>query len=137
MRFELLQRVEALRFVRFLMTGGFAAFVNIAARWALNPLLGYEVAVAVAYLFGMTTAFILARTMVFDQGEKHAGEQYVRFALVNALAFAQVWLVSVGLARLIFPAIGFTWHAELIAHIIGVMSPIPTSYIGHKKFSFR
>jgi putative flippase GtrA len=63
--------------------------------------------------------------------------EYARFALVNAVAFAQVWLVSVGLARLVFPAIDFTWQAETVAHVIGVVSPIVTSYIGHKHFSFR
>ena len=63
--------------------------------------------------------------------------QLTRFALVNAIAFVQVWLVSVGLARLLFPAIGFTWQAEIVAHAIGVASPAVTSYFLHQHFSFR
>ena len=47
-----------------------------------------------------------------------------------------VWLVSVGLAHYLFPALGFTWHDETIAHAIGVAIPIFTSYLGHKHFSF-
>jgi putative flippase GtrA len=62
--------------------------------------------------------------------------EYTRFALVNLAAVAQVWIVSVGLARLAFPAIGFTWHAETVAHVIGVAIPVFTSYLGHKHFSF-
>ena len=62
--------------------------------------------------------------------------EYTRFALVNLAAVAQVWVVSVGLARLVFPAIGFTWHAEIVAHVIGVVVPVFTSYLGHKHFSF-
>jgi putative flippase GtrA len=60
----------------------------------------------------------------------------MRFALVNIAAIAQVWIVSVGLARFVFPAAGFTWHAETVAHVIGVAVPVFTSYVGHKRFSF-
>ena len=64
------------------------------------------------------------------------GSELFRFAIVNVFALAQVWLVSVGLARLAFPAIGFAWHAEDIAHLIGVAIPAVTSYFGHRHFSF-
>jgi len=56
--------------------------------------------------------------------------------LVNLAAVAQVWVVSVGLARLVFPVAGFVWHAETVAHVIGVAVPVFTSYLGHKHFSF-
>jgi putative flippase GtrA len=125
------------RFIRFLLTSGAAAGVNIVARYLLEYVTNYEIAVAIAYLFGMVTAFVLARRFVFDAGHDSAGGQFARFALVNAIAFAQVWLVSVGLARLLFPAIGFTWQAETIAHVIGVASPAVTSYFLHQHFSFR
>jgi putative flippase GtrA len=85
----------------------------------------------------MITAFILARVFVFKPGKGGAHGQFLRFAMVNGLAFAQVWVVSVGLARVIFPAIGFSWCAETVAHIIGVLSPVVTSYVLHKRFSFR
>ena len=62
--------------------------------------------------------------------------EFGRFALVNALAFVQVWLVSVGLARLVFPALGFTRHADTVAHVLGVASPVAVSYLLHKRFSF-
>ena len=44
--------------------------------------------------------------------------------------------VSVGLAKLAFPAVGLRWHAELIAHVVGVLSPVLVSYQGHKRFFF-
>ncbi len=125
------------RFIRFLLTSGAAAFVNIAARYALEYAVRYEIAVAIAYLFGMITAFILARRFVFDAAHSTPGGQAARFALVNAVAFAQVWLISVGLARWLFPAIGFTWQAETVAHVIGVASPAVTSYFLHQHFTFR
>ena len=95
-----------------------------------------EVSVAAAYLIGMATAFVLFRQFVFQRGRFWLAE-LKRFALVNAFAFCLVWVTSIGLARLVFPALGFTWHAETIAHIIGVMTPVASSYYGHKKYSFR
>ncbi len=127
---------EKERFIRFVLTGGIAAGVNVASRWLLEFIMSYEVAVAVAYILGMTTAFILARMFVFPASALRLEAQYGRFALVNAVAFLQVWLISVGLARLLFPAVGFTRNSETLAHLIGVSSPILTSFLGHKHFSF-
>jgi putative flippase GtrA len=84
----------------------------------------------------MTTAYLLNRHFVFAASGRGVASEYTRFALVNLAAVAQVWIVSVGLARLVFPAIGFTWHAETVAHVIGVAIPVFTSYLGHKHFSF-
>ena len=127
---------ERNRFVLFLLAGGMAALVNILSRIAFNWVMPYEVAIIVAYLCGMTTAYLLNRQFVFAASGRGVASEYTRFALVNLAAVAQVWIVSVGLARLVFPAIGFTWHAETVAHVIGVAIPVFTSYLGHKHFSF-
>jgi putative flippase GtrA len=128
---------ECARFIRFLVTGGIAAGVNVLSRWLLDFVVVYEVAIGLAYIAGMTVAFVLARMFVFESEAGEARGQYVRFALVNVVAFVQVWCVSVVLARLVFPAVGLTWQAETVAHMIGVVSPVVTSYLAHKKFSFR
>jgi putative flippase GtrA len=128
---------ERTQFALFLVTGGIAAAVNIVTRIALEQSVGYEVAVTLAYFVGMVTAFILAKLFVFKPAAGHAQGEFLRFTMVNGVAFAQVWIVSVGLARVIFPAVGFTWRAETVAHVIGVLSPVVTSYVLHKRFSFR
>lgn len=127
---------EHRRFVLFLVAGGIAAVVNILSRIAFNWIMPYEIAIVVAYLCGMTAAYVLNKYFVFEASGRSVTSEYTRFALVNLLAVAQVWIVSVGLARFIFPAAGFTWHAETIAHIIGVIVPVFTSYVGHRHFSF-
>ena len=123
-------------FLRFLVTSGIAAVVNLASRYALNRLMPFEVAVVIAYLIGMTTAYVLARLFVFEVSGRSVASEFRRFAIVNLVALAIVWLVSVGLARLLFPAIGFTWHADDVAHVIGVLSPAITSYFGHRLYTF-
>ena len=127
---------ERRRFLLFLFAGGTAALINILSRIAFNWIMPYEVAIVIAYLCGMTAAFLLNKHFVFEASGRSVTSEYVRFAMVNLLAIAQVWIVSVGLARLVFPAIGFTWHAETVAHVIGVMVPVFTSYLGHRHFSF-
>ena len=56
--------------------------------------------------------------------------------MVNVMSFLVVLGVSVGLADYAFPAIGMTWHAHDVAHLIGVLSPIVLSFYAHKHFSF-
>lgn len=129
-------RVLEHRFGRFLVTGGIAAVVNVLSRYFLSLIMEYRWAVIAAYLCGMTTAWILSRLFVFEASGRGRAAEYLRFGLVNLFAAAQVWLVSVGLAEYLFPRVGFSWHPETTAHIIGVIVPVFTSYLGHKHFSF-
>jgi putative flippase GtrA len=125
------------QFTTFLVVGGLAALINLVARVLFSQLVIYEIAIVLAYVIAMTCAFLLNRRYVFDGAGGDPRRQYNRFVIVNLLALVQVWLVSVGTLRLLFPLIGFTWQTETIAHAIGVMSPALTSYFGHKYYSFK
>ena len=127
---------ESRRFIAFLVTGGVAALVNILSRLVFGLVLPFASAVTLAYLVGMTTAFLLARMFVFSSSGRSLHVEYGRFALVNVAALLQVLTVSLVLATLVFPAIGLLWNAETVAHVIGVLSPVAVSYQGHKRFSF-
>jgi putative flippase GtrA len=128
---------EVASLATFLLTGGMAAAVNVSARWLLNFVMPYEIAVMLAYLFGMMTAFLLMRVFVFQATGGRVKGQLVRFALVNLVAGAQVLVVSVVLSRLLLAAIGSQHQAETLAHVLAVLSPVAMSYILHKRFSFR
>ena len=129
-------RLWSSRFVRFLVAGGIAAAVNIASRFGFSTVMSFGWAIIAAYLCGMTTAWALSRLLVFERSGAHWTHEYTRFALVNVIAAAQVWLIAEGLARYAFPALNFTFHPQDIAHVIGVAVPVFTSYAGHKHFSF-
>ncbi len=124
------------QFAAFVVVGGFAAAVNVVSRWLLSSLMSFELAVVVAFFCGLTTGFLLNRVFVFKAVGGARARQAVRFTLVNLLALAQVWIIGVGLARVVFPRLEFTWHADTVAHLIGVLSPVATSYFAHKHFSF-
>jgi len=124
-------------FMQFLVVGGFAALVNFVSRIIINEWVGYRLAVILAYLVGMLTAFILSKIYVFEKSGRHHWHELRDFTLVNLLAVVQVWLISVGLAEYLFPAIGYTFYAPEVAHLIGLTIPAVTSYLGHKYYSFR
>ncbi|OWV88971.1 GtrA family protein [Rhizobium sp. R693] len=124
-------------FVRFALSGGIAAAVNILSRMALSQVTNYSAAIICAYLAGMTTAFVLMKLYVFEKSQRHVGSEYFRFGIVNIVALTQVWAVSLVLVRGVFPFVNFQFHTETIAHVIGVLSPIATSYFLHKYFTFR
>ncbi|TDL90435.1 GtrA family protein [Meridianimarinicoccus aquatilis] len=126
-----------MQFFRFLLTGGIAAAVNLLSRYLLDKFMSFEIAVALAYLLGMITAYTLARMFVFSNSPDGIRNEFMRFTIVNAFALVVVWCVSVGLAKVVFPFVGFKWYAEDIAHIIGVLVPAVTSFLGHKYFTFK
>jgi putative flippase GtrA len=124
-------------FIRFIATGGIAACVNVGVRILLGLEMPYSISIVLAYLAGMTTAFLLARAFVFVPTQGAATGEYLRFTLVNMVALIQVLLVSLTLEKILFPWWGMAWHPPTIAHALGVASPVLTSYYGHKFFSFR
>lgn len=124
-------------FMQFLVVGGFAAGVNFVSRIGFSELVSYRIAIVLAYLVGMTTAFILSKRYVFDATGRHYLDELKDFTIVNIFAVVQVWLISVGFAEYFFPYIHFSFYPEEVAHLIGLGIPAVTSYFGHKYFSFR
>ncbi|MCW8899599.1 MAG: GtrA family protein [Gammaproteobacteria bacterium] len=124
-------------FFQFLFVGGLAAGINFVSRIGFSELVSYRVAIVLAYLIGMLTAFILSKHYVFEKSGRHFKDELRDFTIVNIFAVIQVWFISVGLAEYLFPYIFFTFYPEEIAHLIGLGIPAVTSYFGHKYFSFR
>lgn len=124
------------QFLTFVLTGGLAALVNFGSRILYNRWLDFSSAVVLAYLTGMVTAFLLARAFVFTQGTQSVQRSALFFVLVNGVAVLQTWAISMGLYYLL-PLAGVERHVPEIAHAVGVVVPVFTSYLGHKKYSFR
>ena len=133
----MLKQFRSRQFLLFLLTGGFAAAVNFGSRIVYSQWLSFSTAVILAYVTGMVTAFVLARLFVFKQSTQAVHHSAFYFVLVNLVAVLQTWAISLGLAYYVLPAAGITNFVEEIAHAVGVAVPVFTSYIGHKRWSFR
>jgi putative flippase GtrA len=116
------------QFWRFLAAGGTAAAANFGSRFLFSLWLPYAWAIVLAYLVGMVVAFVLMRAYVFGAGAGPPTRQAAIFAAVNLLALLQTLVVSIVLAR---------WTPQAIAHLIGVLVPVVTSYAGHRMFTFK
>ncbi|MNG15001.1 GtrA-like protein [compost metagenome] len=90
-----------------------------------------------AYITGMVTAFVLAKLFVFSDSQQSVHRSALFFALVNLVAVLQTWLISVALVYYLLPGIGVTRFVPEIAHAVGVVVPVFSSYVGHKRWSFR
>lgn len=125
------------QFLRFLVAGGIAAGANFGSRFVFSIFFDYGIAVVLAYLIGMLVAFLLMRGHVFNASRGSLAPQVAKFAAVNLLAVLQTLAISLLLARWLLPSMGFVDHAEALAHLVGVLVPVVTSYFGHKLLTFR
>jgi putative flippase GtrA len=125
------------QFATFLLTGATAAAVNLLARYVFNFVVTFEMAVVLAYPFGLLTAYLLAKLFVFKQSSLAPGTEVFRFTLVNIMSLVFVWSVSVACARIILPAIGWVWHANEIAHLVGVAAPAVFAFFAHRDYTFQ
>ena len=133
----MIQQFMTRQFLLFLLTGGTAAVVNFGSRIIYNFWLDFSISIVIAYITGMITAFVLARLFVFNTGSQTLHRSAMFFVLVNLVAVLQTWFISMGLAYYILPAMGVSSFVREIAHATGVLVPVFTSYIGHKRWSFR
>ncbi|UPG96656.1 GtrA family protein [Luteibacter aegosomatissinici] len=125
------------QFALFVLVGGTAAVVNFGSRILFSMWTSYSLAILLAYLLGMATAFCLNRLFVFRETTIALHHQMAWFVVVNLFAALQTLAISLLLVRWLLPMVGWSWQPELCAHAVGVIVPVLTSYIGHKKFSFR
>lgn len=119
------------------MAGGTAALANFLSRILLGFYLDYVPSIVVAYLIGMTTAYLICRAWVFEAQTNTAIQQIGYFILVNVFAVLQTIVISLIFANYIFSGIADVQLREAMAHFIGICVPVFTSFIGHKYLSFR
>lgn len=125
------------QFILFLLCGGLAASANIISRYIFFLILSYPVSIVLAYIVGMVIAFTMFKVIVFRVKEKKdLIKEIISFTLVNMLGMLLTLALSTFLAECLFPYMGFTFYPYDVAHLLGVMAPVITSYFLHKHFTF-
>ena len=61
----------------------------------------------------------------------------VFFILANLVAFLQTFAATMAFLHYFLPYFGIVKMTHEISHAVGILAPVITSYIGHKKLSFR
>ncbi len=121
----------------FVFVAGSAAGINLVSRMLYSLSLPFGLAVCAAYATGMVYAFVMYRRWVFGRSGRPVQQEVPGFLAVQALSFAQVWLVSTWLLHHVLPAFPTLPYRESLAHLLGVLSPVLVTYYGHKLISFR
>ncbi len=124
-------------FLLFLVAGGVAALANFGSRIVFSQVFDYVPAIVLAYCVGMLTAFVLNRLFVFTATSNSVQNQAMWFVLVNIAAVLQTVVISVLLRNWLFPSTGMSFHPDEVAHAIGVVVPVVTSYLGHRHLTFK
>lgn len=123
-------------FLKFLLAGGLAALVNFASRFALQPAVGFDAAVALAYLVGFLTAFVLNRAFVFPRSGKPVRVEMAWFFLFNLIAFPVVVALSIGLRDYVFGRVLPRGPAEALAHACAILTPVAFNFAAHRLVTF-
>jgi len=97
------------QFLTFLLTSGIAAAVNIISRAGFSTFLNYDVAIVLAYLIGMGTAYILAKIFVFDPSGKAVHREMTGFVIVSP----HHWRRQSRLYQLFRAQIYFLWKGKM------------------------
>lgn len=123
-------------FARFLLAGGLAAIANFASRLVLQTLVGFDPAVALAYLVGFCVAFALNRVFVFPASGKSIREEMTWFLLFNLAAFPVVVVAAVVLRDHLFNRFLPPKAAETAAHGCAILVPAAFNFAAHRLITF-
>jgi energy-coupling factor transport system substrate-specific component len=123
------------QFAKFLAAGGLSAFANFASRIAFEQSFTFWIAVSLAYLVGLATAFTLNRLFVFPASDKPLRYEVGWFLFFNLLPFPLVLGVAYGLDAL-FERFAPAFYAQAAAHGIAIMLPVFVNFVAHKFVTF-
>jgi putative flippase GtrA len=126
-----------LQFSYFLVSGAIASLMNWGGRFFFSQYFNFQTAVVLAFFIGLSSGFLLMRFFVFKDAKSSSKSQAIWYVVVNMLALAQTFVVSLLMVKLIQSSFESTDTAEAIAHAVGVIVPVFTSFLGHKHFTFR
>lgn len=133
----MIKEFKSKEFLKFLLVGGVAAVANFLSRILFSFYTNLIISITFAYLTGMIIAYCLNKFFVFKESAQPLRNSISFFILVNLVAIAQTFFITLGFKFYILPMFDLKWHVNEIAHAIGVCFPVFTSYLGHKYLSFR
>lgn len=111
--------------------------MNLGSRFAFSKYLSYTASVVLAYMVGMTIAFLLMRLFVFDRSRQSLPRQMSYFVAVNVVGLFVTVGTSVMVSRLAHSLTPDRTIDEMVGHFVGVCAPVMLSFFAHKYVTFR
>jgi putative flippase GtrA len=125
------------QFMRFLGVGGVALLCHWLSRFAFNAFVGYAEAIVLAYLVGLSVAFVLNKIYVFPHSKRSLKFEMLVFLLVNVAAFPVVWTVAYVLGEWVLAKYIDRQLALALAHGFAITLPVFVNFAFHKLLTFR
>ena len=125
------------QFVRFVLVGGVALIFHWLSRFVFNAFVGYAWAIALAYIVGIATGFVLNKIYVFPYSERPLDFEISVFVLVNLIAFPFVWAMAYGLGEWVLQPWLRRDVALAVGHGIAIVMPVFANFALHKFITFR
>mgnify|MGYP000539474371 CR=1 FL=1 len=124
-------------FFSFIFAGGIAALANFLSRIFLNNFFSFSISIFIAYCNAMLIAYFLMKLFVFKSSNTTYFKSSLYFIIINLLAVIQTLIVSLFLANFFLPSLNIQNNIYEIAHAVGIIIPVITSYYGHKFITFK
>jgi putative flippase GtrA len=125
------------QFAVFLLAGGIAAGINFGSRFIYSIFFDFNTSILFSFFTGLICGYILNKMIVFKGSGNPKAKEICYYIVVNGLALAQTWIITLLTANVILIDLESKANREAIAHLAGVVFPVFSSYLGHKYFTFR
>jgi putative flippase GtrA len=132
-----LQLLFTRQFLLFILAGGAAAAIHWSSRIWFNQYVDFRIALVLAYVIGIASAYVLNKRFVFTQSGRDVRSEVRWFVFFNVAAFPLVWWTSVLLAEQAMPRLGILRHPREIAHAVAISLPLVLNFYLHKFITFR
>lgn len=121
---------------RFLVAGFVAAAINWLARFPLEKVAPYPIALLGALAIGMTCGFVLYDRWAFPGSRRRVSHKIRDFIGVNFVAQLVMLAVSIGLREVALVAGAAVVPAGAGAHLIGIGCGALINFFGHRDVTF-
>jgi energy-coupling factor transport system substrate-specific component len=122
---------------RFVVAGAAAALINWIARFPLELLVPFAMAVLGAMAIGMASGFLLYDRWVFPSSARPLSLKIRAFIAVNILSQAIMFVTAIGIRELALLAGVPTLFAGAGAHMLGIVAGALCSFFGHRSVTFQ
>jgi putative flippase GtrA len=128
---------------KFIVSGGIAAFFNIATGWVLRRLFGetaHVAAVAAGFTVGTVISFVLNRTFTFRATSGDVRKQAIRYLVVAVAGIGLAAVIAAGLEHLLRSFVGDALSSADVgdlAHVGAIGLNTIYTFIAIKYFALR